>query len=221
MAFTALPIRRSIPLGIAAYLVGYLLSVVAASSRTTAILEIAVTGQHVDSATLGEIFATPPSQSTTGGLLFYNAHFIPTSVPMADALNGFASLTHKSLLLTVDGALLGLFLVPFLALLAAGCLTVKTGPTHGVHGATYGGASVALAYVPLLIIGAFILRATVPTAPTVASPSGLLSISIGLVYTLVLGALGGKIGSIVDNARHHLNPLKTKARLVAGSYYPI
>lgn len=195
MAFTALPLRRSIPAGAAAFVVGYLVTVAVAGTRTRALMGVTVTGEFVESATLGGIFGSPPPEPVLGGWLFYNAQFIPTSVPTADALNGFGRLTNRSLLLAVDGVLLGLFLVPLGAVLGAGYLTVRLGPTYGVHGPTYAGASVAAGYLPLLIPGAFLLTANVPTAPAAASPDGLLSVFVGLVYATVVGALGGKLAA--------------------------
>lgn len=196
MVFTRLPLRRSIPLGVAAYAVGYLLTVVIAREYFPSVMAVTVTGQFVESATLGEIFTTPPSPWVVGGWLFYNAQFIWTSVPTADAINGFPYLTNRSLLLAVDGALLGLFLVPLVVLAAAGYLTARTGPVYGVHGETYGGATVALGYVPLLIIGAIVLTASVPGARSSASPPGIPTVFIGLVYAPVAGAIGGKISSM-------------------------
>lgn len=196
MAFTDLPLRRSIPAGASAFVLGYLLSVVVSMSRVRALMAVTVTGEFVDSATLGEIFGTAPDPSILGGWLFYNAQFIPTSLPTADAVNGMGSLTNRSLLLAVDGRLLLLFVVPFAVLLAAGYLTVRTGPTYGVRGEAYAGAGVAAGYLPPLIVGAFVLTADVPNAPSVASPDGLQTIFIGLVYSLLMGALGGKLASL-------------------------
>lgn len=199
MAFTALPLRRSIPAGLVAFVTGYLVSVIIAGSRLQAVMAITVSGEFVEQATLGRIFGSPPAPSVVGGWLFYNAHFIPTSLPTADAVNGMGRLTNRSLLLAIDGSLLLLYLVPFVLLLAAGYLTVRTGPTHGVRGETYGGASIALGYLPPLIIGAFLLTADVPNAPTVASPDGLQTIFIGLVYTLLVGAIGGTLAELTSS----------------------
>lgn len=198
MVFTHLPLRRSIPGGVAAYVVGYLLTVVIVRETDPVVMAVTVTGRFVESATLGEIFVVSPSPWIVGGWLFYNAQFIPTNVPTADALNGFPFLTNRSLLLAVDGTLLGLFLVPLVVLAAAGYLTVRTGPVYGAHGETYGGASVALGYVPLLVVGAFVLTAGVPGASSSASPAGIPTVFIGLVYATVAGAIGGKIGSMVE-----------------------
>lgn len=198
MAFTALPLRRSIPAGLIAFVTGYLLTVIIAGSRLQAVMAISVTGEFVERATLGRLFGSPPDQTVVGGWLFYNAQFIPTSVPTADAINGMGRLTNRSLLLAIDGSLLVLYLVPFVLLLAAGYLTVRTGPTYGVRGETYAGASVALGYLPPLVIGAFLLTADVPNAPTVASPDGLQTIFIGLVYTLLVGAFGGKLTELAS-----------------------
>lgn len=198
MSVTKLPIRRSIPFGIAAYVIGYLLSVGVAKGSVQAVMKISVSGRYVELATLGEIFGAPPSSWIVGGWLFYNAQFIPTSLPTADALNGMGGLTNKSLILATDGLLLGLFLVPVLPVFIAGYLTVLTGPTYGVRGESYGGASIALGYYPLLVIGAFVFTVDVPDAASVASPAGLATIFIGLVYPPVIGAIGGTIAASSD-----------------------
>lgn len=199
MAFTALPLRRSIPAGLIAFVIGYLVTVIIAGSRLQDVMAVSVNGEFVEQATLGRIFGSPPAPTVVGGWLFYNAQFISTSVPTADAINGMGRLTNQSLLLATDGSLLLLYLVPFVLLLAAGYLTVRTGPTYGVRGETYGGASVALGYLPPLIIGAFLLTADVPNAPSVASPDGLQTIYIGLVYTLLVGAIGGKLAELTSS----------------------
>lgn len=198
MAFTDLPLRRSIPAGMSAFILGYLFTVAVSGSRGRAVMGVTVTGEFVEEATLGEILGTTPSSTVLGGWLFYNAQFIPTSVPTADAINGMGNLANRSLLLAVDGGLLALFVVPFVLLVTAGYLTVRTGPTHGVRGETYGGASVAAGYLPLLIGGAFLLTANVPNAPSVASPDGLQTTFIGLGYSLLAGAVGGKLASHPD-----------------------
>lgn len=195
MTFTHLPLRRALPAGLVAYLIGYGISVAVAGSVPKAVMAVNVPGEFVEEASLGAIFGSTPSQPIIGGWLFYNAHFIPTSLPTADAVNGIGGLTNRSLLLAVDGTSLVLFFVPFILLLSAGFVTVRSGPTPGVRGDVYGGASVAIGYLPLLIVGAFLLTANAPTAPTVASPDGLQTIFIGLVYTLLVGALGGKLAA--------------------------
>lgn len=199
MAFTALPLRRSVPAGSIAFVLGYLFTVAVAGSRLRAVMAVTVSGEFVEQATLGRIFGSPPAPTVVGGWLFYNAQFIPISVPTADAINGMGRLANRSLLLAIDGSLLLLYLVPFVSLLAAGYLTVRTGPTYGVRGETYGGASVALGYLPALVIGAFLLTADVPNAPTVASPDGLQTIFIGLLYTLLVGAIGGKLAELTSS----------------------
>lgn len=198
MTFTHLPLRRAFPAGVVAYLIGYGISVAAAGSVSNAVMAVIVPGEFVEEASLGAIFGSTPSQPIIGGWLFYNAHFIPTSLPTADAVNGIGGLTNRSLLLAVDGTSLVLFFVPFILLLSAGFVTVRTGPTPGVRGDLYGGASVAVGYLPLLIVGAFLLTASARNTPTVASPDGLQTIFIGLVYPLLVGALGGKLAARLE-----------------------
>lgn len=193
MARTHLPLRRAIPVGIAAYVLGYFLTVGLAVGRVDTVLAIEVTGQHVESLPLGQLFASKPPAWVVVGWLFYNAHFVPTSVPAADAANGFAALTNRSLAAAVDGPLLLSYLVPPLLLLAAGFLVARTATTPGANGARNAGASVAIGYFPLFLLGAFVFTANAAEARVTASPNGLRTVLFGLVYPLVLGALGGTL----------------------------
>lgn len=198
MAVTHLPLRRSIPLGVAAYVGGYLLAVGTAMGRVDAVLAVTIAGEdprtysaaHVAAQPLGELLGSTPSPWVVGAWLFYDAQFVPTSVPEPGP-TGAGGLTNRHLIPAVDGGLFALYPVPPLLLVAAGYLVVHTGRTRGARGDLYGGASVALAYLPLLVVGAFVF--TAPAGRFVASPDGLQTIWVGLVYPAVLGAIGGKL----------------------------
>lgn len=195
MPVTHLPLRRSAPMGIIAYVVGYVLTVGATVGRVDEIMAIEMPGtvEHIDPASLGQIFGSAPPSWVVGGWIFYNTHFVPTSLPTADAMNGMSMLTNQSLLMTLGGLLLILYLLPPLLLLAAGYLAVQSGNTPGANGARNTGASVVVGYFPVFLLGAFILTANAATAATVASPAGLRAVFLGLVYPTVFGALGGML----------------------------
>jgi len=195
MAFTHLPLRRSVPVGLIAYVAGFVLTVGAAVGRISEVMaiEMAATVEHVDPATLGQIFGSTPPSWIVGGWLFYNAHFVPTSLPTADAANGMALLTNRSLLSTLGGPLVVFYLLPPLLLLSGGYFVAQTGNTSGVNGARNAGASIAVGYFPVFLLGAFVLTANSAAGRTVASPAGLHAVFLGLVYPVVFGALGGKL----------------------------
>lgn len=196
VAFTYLPLRRTVPVGVAAYLLGYLVTVAATFGRVSTVVSVRIAGTYESSSTLGEILGTAPSVWTVGGWLFYNAHLVPTSVPTADSLHGMAGLASRNLLLAVSDGLLLLPLVPLVVLPAAGYLVVRLGATHVIHGGVKTGASVAVGYVPLFLLGAFLLTAPAADSRAVANPHGILTVFVGLVYVPVLGALGGYLAEL-------------------------
>jgi len=191
MAFTYLPLRRTAPIGVGAFLVGYLVTIAATSGRVAAVMSVRISGGYKDAAALGEILGTRPPLWTVGGWLFYNAHFVPMSVPSADSLHGMVGLTSRNLLFSVGDELLLLSLVPLVVLPLAGYLAVRTGETHVINGGLKTGASIAVGYYPLFLLGAFLLTAPAANSRAVANPHGILTVFIGLIYIPLLGALGG------------------------------
>lgn len=191
MAFTYLPLRRSVPAGVIAYLLGYLVSVAATVGRVSSVMAVRIAGEYESSVALGEILGTRPPVWTVGGWLFYNAHLVPTSVPTADSLRGMSSLTSRNLLFAVGDGLLLLYLVPLVVLPVAGYLAVRTGETHVIHGGLKTGASVAIGYYTLFLLGAFLLAAPAAESMAVSNPHGILTVFVGLIYIPLLGAFGG------------------------------
>ncbi len=212
MAFTHLPLRRSAPVGVIAYVVGYVLTVGATVGRISEVMaiEMSATVEHVDPAPLGQIFGFTPPSWVVGGWFFYNAHFVPTSLPTVDAVNGMAQLTNRSLLSTLGGPFVVFYLLPPLLLLAGGYFVAQTGNTRGANGARNAGASVVVGYFSVFLLGAFVLTANVATAGTVASPAGLPAVFLGLVYPVVFGALGGKLADW--HGESTLNTAETEVR---------
>jgi hypothetical protein len=195
MVVTHLPLRRSVPVGIVAYALGFLLTVGATVGRVDEVTatEVGATVEHVDPASLGQIFGGTPPSWVVGGWLFYNAHFVPTSLPTADAMNGMSMLTNRNLLTTVGGPAIALYLVVPALLLAAGYVVARTAKTYGANGRRNAGASIAVGYFPMFLLGAFGLTASPANAGTVASPAGLPAVFLGLAYPVVFGAIGGKL----------------------------
>lgn len=189
MAFTHLPFRRSIPLGIGAYLLGYVLTFLITIGRTASVMAIEIPGRYANTAPLGQILDTTPADSVVAGWFYYNAHLVPTSLPSPDASNGLSIFANYNLINELNGILLVLYLIPSLLLIGVGYLTVRTGTTHGVNGARNAGASVGFGYFPLFLIGAFLFTARATEAS--ASPDGLQTVFIGLLYIGIFGAIGG------------------------------
>jgi len=176
-----LPLGAGAGTGIAAYLLGYLLTYVWQSGS----VEERLAGYNF----VTELFGGEPIAVWQGvGWLFYNAHFVDTRI---DALGGTQS---QNFIAGSDGGSLALlYLVPVLLLLAAGLLAAHVGDAdEPVDGAT-AGAAVAIGYFPLALLGRFLFSYQGSAAPDLIT-AVLLA---GLVYPLVLGAVGGVIGGAV------------------------
>ncbi|WP_327051592.1 hypothetical protein [Halomicrococcus gelatinilyticus] len=193
MAFTDLPLKRSAPLGVGAYVLGYLLAVAVTGGRVDEVMRIEIAGEYADPAPLAQILGSQSPSWVVNGWLFYNAHFVPTSLPTADAVNGMAHLTNRNLLSSLGGPLLALYLLPPLLLLGSGYLVVRSGSTFGANGVRNAGASVAVGYVPAFVLGAFVFDASAATASVTATPAGLSTIFFGFGYPVAFGAVGGML----------------------------
>ncbi|WP_231185182.1 hypothetical protein [Haladaptatus sp. DYF46] len=191
MVRTHLPLRRTVPLGVGTFVFGYLLTFVATAGRTGEIMAIELPGRYLDPTSLSHIFGGPPPRWVLSGWVFYNSHLVPTGLPTADTINGFRSLTNRSLIAMVGGPFFLLYLVPPILLIGAGYVAVRTGTTPGANGPRNAGASIAVGYLPLFVVGTFAFAASAANAPVTATPDGIPAIFLGLVYPIVFGALGG------------------------------
>lgn len=192
MGFTNLPLRRSIPAGILAYAVGYALTVATTLGQVSAVMAVEISGDG-SSVPLGDLLGGVPPTWTVAGWLFHNVQFAPTSVPAADGVVGSAALTNENLATAVGGRFFVLYLLVPLLLVAAGYFVARTGDTYGARGELYGGASIALGYVFVAVVGAFVFSADAANSGVVASPAGIPTVFLGLVYPLVFGGLGGAL----------------------------
>ena len=150
---------------------------------------------------MGELFQ--PATATLAGWLWYNAHLVPASLPTADVRAGRAALTNVNLMNAVGGVALLLYLVPPLLLAAAGYAFVRSNGI-GLSMAASGGASVAVGYTPVMVLGAFLVTAPA-NAHVVASPAGIPSVFAALVYPVLFGAIGGKL------AKEHVQSIRADA----------
>ncbi|PSQ08384.1 transporter [Halobacteriales archaeon QS_6_71_20] len=196
MAFTHLPLRRSALVGAAAYGLGYLPAYAVAAANRAALADVTVPGatENIDPASLSAVFGSLPPSWTLGGWLFYNAHRAAVSLPAAGARNGVFAPTNTDLIAALGGSVLGLYLVPPALLVAAGALAMEWGEI-GSTTPWVGGASVAVGYAPLLVLGSFVFAASIGdgAVTVVGSPDGLTTLLAALVYPTVFGALGGAL----------------------------
>ncbi len=193
MAFTHLPLERSVLAGVVAYIVGLVTTAALTVGRTAAVLAVEIDGRYREPVPLGEILGTPPSDIAISGWLFYNAQFISTTVPSADSLGGVNRLTAVNLLREVGGIPLVLFLIVPLLLIGAGYAVVPVSETPGANGARNAGASIAAGYVACSLVGAFIFEASAANAAATASPAGIPTVFVSGGYALVFGAIGGLV----------------------------
>lgn len=192
MAFTHLPLRRSVLLGVAAYLLGYLPAYLVAATNRAALgrvtLRPATAG--VDPAPLAEVFGSVPPTWTLGGWLLHNANRAAVSLPAAGAQNGVFGPTNVDLVAALGGPALLLYPVPPLLLVGAGYLAMEWGDV-GSSTPWVGGASVAAGYLPAMLLGCLVFTAGV--GRVAASPDGVTTVLAGIAYPVAFGALGGTL----------------------------
>lgn len=191
MAFTHLPLRRSAGLGFVAAVLGYLPAYVLATVDRAAYLGVTLPAESGDPAPMRTVLE--PATATLAGWLWYNAHFVPTSLPTADVGAGLRTLTNVNLIHAVGGVGLLLHLVPPLLLAGAGYAMVRSGSV-GAAMALSGGASVAVGYIPLVIVGGFVFTHPVESG-VVASPAGIPAVVAAIAYPLVFGGAGGVLAA--------------------------
>ncbi|MFC7070824.1 hypothetical protein [Halobaculum lipolyticum] len=198
MAFTHLPLRRSALVGAAAYVLGYLPASAVAATNRAALGDVTLPGatENVDPAPLATVFGSVPETWTLGGWLFYNAHRAAVALPSAGAENGVFRPTNTDLVAALGGPALALYLVPPVVLVAAGALAMEWGDI-GSATPWAGGASVAVAYTPLLVLGSVVFAAGVGDGGGLGgiagSPDTLTTLLTALVYPTAFGALGGTL----------------------------
>lgn len=122
------------------------------------------------------------------GIIFHNAHYV-------DASDGSVSLNflHGDIAqLFTDWTIpaIGYTLIVVVLLVAAGHVLVSNRSTSDANGAA-AGATLALGYLPLALLGSFVFDADG------ASPELLTSIVImGLFFPAVFGAIGGYVAGL-------------------------
>jgi len=148
---TSVHLRRSIPAGVCAYLVGYLTTYAIVAFQTETLLqEITIHLQYGGgSEPLGELLTPTPETWKAVGWFFHAAHHSKLVVP------GIASsdTLHLALVTRVGGLYQVLYFVPPVVLVAAGYIVARYGETGTVRGEDYAGASIVLGYFPSAVAG--------------------------------------------------------------------
>lgn len=179
----AVTLARGGLVGLAAWLLGYLVTFLlhAGSIRDAFATDVV------------EFLAGDPVTWKLVGWLYFNAHFVATSIPglFGDSTTNFLSGAE-------DVTLLVLYVVPPLVLLVAGAAVARgvSDPTEGAKT----GAALALGYFVASAVGAFLVRISV--ADAVAGPSLVTAILLaGVLYPLVFGAIGGVVPAALSGRR--------------------
>lgn len=169
--------------GTASWVLGYLVTVTAASGRVQGATEGPI---------LGVLAAEGASSWQIGGLVYFNAHGVAHRVPgVGDTPAG-----AENYLAGTDPSLQLLGLVPIALLVVAGLTvaTVTTRPRRPSTGALVGG-SVATGYLLATAAGMLSIAVTVDGGTVRPDPIPALAIA-GFLYPAVFGALGGVLASL-------------------------
>lgn len=175
---------RRVPVGVGAaagavaWLLAYLLTYVATSGRIRE-FQGSFLGQVAD------LFGLEVPTWKVVGWVFYNAHFVDTAAGggTGSAIGGDGGFTAL------------LYVVPPLVLVAAGLAVGRAAGNGDTATGVVVGASVALGYLPLSVLGVFLFEATV--AGTAVAPGlGAGVLLAGVLYPVVFGAVGAGIAAL-------------------------
>lgn len=175
--------------GVVAYALGY---VVTYASQGDAVAE-----QLRSFNFLADLLGGDPIPVWQGvGWLFYNAHFVRTRIP------GIGGPRSENFIAAGDGGSLTLlYLVPVLALFAAGFAVAWLAGADDRDGmdSTSGaldGAAVAIGYLPLAVLGLVVFSYAVGDGAIEPDPITAVAVA-GLLYPVVWGGLGGAVAGLV------------------------
>lgn len=177
-----LPLLTGAVVGAIAYVLGYALTLV------VLVLDSALTDGGGDTAASGLESQFPEFLGT----IFYNAHLVTLRIDTVGGTDPYHILD------TIDLTFPDLVyqLVPVVVLLVAGVAVATRVPADDRSPAAAGraGATIALAYLPLVLLGTRVFEFSGEISSfefTVWTPALESSLRAGLIYPLVLGALGG------------------------------
>ncbi|UIP01140.1 transporter [Halobaculum sp. CBA1158] len=174
---------RGAAAGVGAYLLGYLATYVTQAG--------AVRDRLSGLNFLAELFGGEGIAAWQGvGWYFYNAHFVATVSP---SFGGGTRSTN--FLATAEANLAYLYVVPPVALLAAGvAVAALRGADDPADGAV-AALGVVPAYFLLAVVGAFAFAYGAGDAGSVHPEYVTAALLAGVVYPAVFGGIGGAIGS--------------------------
>lgn len=178
-------IARGATTGVAAYLLGYLITYVWASGAVTEALRAINTLSQILSV------RTIPAWKAVGWL-FYDAHFARTRIP---GLGGSSALSPIE---TIDGGgFVALYVLVPVLITAAG-VAAAGGRGKTLSAAVTRGAAVVLGYLPLAVIGVLATTHRIPGVDARIGTDLVTGVALaGAVYPLVFGAVGGGLAWIV------------------------
>lgn len=182
---TDLPMVRGAIAGVAAWLIGYLLTylVVAPDIKDTA------TNQLIDA------FGGSPPTFEMVGWVFYNAHFVDTVVRDIPLLGGQTSFIGGQ-----DGFSVVLYLVPIGLLVAAGLAVARRDGVNSPSRGALSALTVVPGYLVLSIAGVFLFE--VPALGGRMAPDLLPAIVVaGIIFPLAFAGAGGAIAGYLERRR--------------------
>lgn len=179
----AATLARGAAAGAVAYLLGYVLTY---AWRAPAVADSLRGINFVADLLGGE--AVPAWKAV--GWLFYNAHLVSVRVPSMGG-DRMVNLVSRS----EGDALVLLYALAPVLLVLAGAAVARYGNADRVGSAAASGAAVVAGYLPLVVVGAFVVAHTfggdVRVAPDLVTAVALA----GVVYPAFFGAVGGALWS--------------------------
>ena len=146
-------------------------------------------GEAFNQAVIGVVRDSVPAWQGAGYVLF-NAQFVEVTFEGALAESTF------SIIALADSSLLALaYLVPPVALVAAGYVVASSPSIRGTGQSAAAGALVVVGHLVLVIVAAFAFTAE-GSAGTLSVPLANAIILAGVVYPVVFGAIGGALAEV-------------------------
>lgn len=198
---TNVHLRRSIPAGACAYLVGYFATYVTEVFQPETLLQrviihIPYGGGYVP---LLELVNPKPPTWKAVGWFFHAAHHSKLVIPgllSRDTLN-------IALVTRLGGPYQALYLIPPLVLVGTGYIVACYGETYGFRGEDYAGASIVFGYLPCAVAGGLLYTVGHP----VVGPELLSTFFIaGGVYPILFGWLGGRTARMWGQITQRVQP---------------
>ena len=137
-------------------------------------------------------FALEVDDPTFAAWVFYNAHSVDVEFSGGGASVGY------NFIATATGPLEALYLLPPLALVAAGGFVTwrRRDRLQSATDALLGGMTIAVGYLPVSVLGIAVFAADVGGETVRPDPLGTVLLA-GVVYPTILGAIGGLLVALV------------------------